>query len=117
MTMDKMIEQAAREYADVANPYLLGEEIELVRNAFEAGAEWVLANQWHDVSKGDLPKSPKGDECNLSFVVMYKDGTKCFAYYDYYEMGTYSFYDNFGFAIDVAYWCEIPPFESKQSKR
>lgn len=51
MTQEKEIEQAAREYADIARAYLLGEEMELVQDAFKAGAEWALENQWHKVSE------------------------------------------------------------------
>ena len=32
--MSNVIEQAAREYADVAKPYLLGEVMPLLQNAF-----------------------------------------------------------------------------------
>lgn len=64
--MSNVIEQAAREYADVAKSYLLGEEMELVRNAFEAGAEWALANQWHEINK-ELPKETGKSPCMLVF--------------------------------------------------
>ena len=39
------ISKAAIDYADVTKSYLLSEEVELVRNAYEAGAEWAYLHQ------------------------------------------------------------------------
>lgn len=44
-----------------AKAYLLGDEMELVRNAFEAGAEWALSHQWHKIARSNGKISVKGD--------------------------------------------------------
>ena len=91
--MSNVIEQAAREYADVAKPYLLGEEMELVRNAFEAGAEWALANQWHEISRGKIPN-------DVDILIRFEDGS-------------IKRYDEELPELLVTHWCEIPQFEIK----
>ena len=115
MTQEKEIEQAAREYADVAKPYLLGEEMELVRNAFEAGAEWALANQWHSIENGDLPSEDKGDLDDLQFIVITKDSNQFLAFYATWDdengMVHCEFCDDCEFILDAAYWCEIPKLQ------
>lgn len=95
--MSNVIEQAAREYADVAKSYLLGEEMELVRNAFEAGAEWALANQWHEISRGKIPN-------DVDILIRFEDGS-------------IKRYDEELPELLVTHWCEISPFENKQPKK
>ena len=109
--MSNVIEQAAREYADVAKPYLLGEEMELVRNAFEADAEWALANQWHNV-KEELPP------IDTMVIIRTKNGS-------YGSSMVYNSIDSLGndlgqqwkgstnFVRSIAHWCEIPKFNEK----
>lgn len=105
--MNKTIEQATKEYTDVVKPYLSEEEIELVQNAFEAGAEYALANQWHDIREVDMPEERfvlvRSREGGLNLGMRYKDG----------RLG-FRTYDNF---LNISHWCEIPQFENKQSKR
>ncbi|MDK7762554.1 hypothetical protein QP580_03670 [Prevotella bivia] len=98
--MSNVIEQAAREYADVAKSYLLGEEMELVRNAFEAGAEWALANQWHEINK-ELPKETE------NVLVLFERQIPIIGKVDS-EIIKES---------NITHWCEIPPFEEKQPKK
>lgn len=114
ITMNKTIEKAAKEYADVAKPYLLSEEMELVQNAFEAGAEWALSNQWHSVADGDLPKELKGNSEDTPFLISFKDGDVIFAYYNEDEQGVRDFYDDCDCALEVAYWMEIPLHENNK---
>lgn len=61
MTREEEIRQAVREYTDVAKSYLLGDEIELVRNAYEAGAEWA---DEHPINITPKMKRKKGNEEN-----------------------------------------------------
>lgn len=111
MTQEKEIEQAAREYADVARAYLLEEEMELVQDAFKAGAEWVLANQWHDV-KEELPP------IETMVIIRTKNG-------NYGSSMVYNSIDSLGnelgqqwrgstnFVRSITHWCEIPQFKEK----
>lgn len=94
--MSNVIEQAAREYADVAKSYLLGEEMELVRNAFEAGAEWALANHWHEINK-ELPKETE----NVLFL--YEHQIPIIGKVDSKIIKE----------LNITHWCEIPQFEIK----
>ena len=100
MTQEKEIEQAAREYADVARAYLLGEEMELVRDAFKAGAEWALAHQWHKVSD-QIPNT----ERDVLVVNEYNDFGK--AWFD--EDGK----AHASLLGEIIAWCEIPQFKEK----
>lgn len=93
MTQEKGIEQAAREYADVARAYLLEEEMELVQNAFKAGAEWALANQWHEISRGKIPN-------DVDILIRFEDGS-------------IKRYDEELPELLVTHWCEIPQFKEK----
>ena len=93
MTQEKEIEQAAREYADVARAYLLEEEMELVQNAFKAGAEWALANQWHEISRGKIPN-------DVDILIRFEDGS-------------IKRYDEELPELLVTHWCEIPQFKEK----
>lgn len=47
--MKDKIEQAAKEYCEKEIPSLKSMHF-TISSAFEAGAEWALANQWHDVN-------------------------------------------------------------------
>lgn len=93
MTQEKEIEQAAREYADVARAYLLEEEMELVQDAFKAGAEWALANQWHEISRGKIPN-------DVDILIRFEDGS-------------IKRYDEELPELLVTHWCEIPQFKEK----
>ena len=93
MTQEKEIEQAAREYADVARAYLLEEEMELVQNAFKAGAEWALANQWHEISRGKIPN-------DVDILIRFEDGS-------------IKRYDEELPELLVTHWCEIPQFKEE----
>lgn len=93
MTQEKGIEQAAREYADVARAYLLEEEMELVQNAFKAGAEWALANQWHEISRGKIPN-------DVDILIRFEDGS-------------IKRYDEELPELLVTHWCEIPQFKEE----
>ena len=96
MTQEKEIEQAAREYADVARAYLLEEEMELVQDAFKAGAEWALANQWNDV-KEELPKETE----NVLFL--YEHQIPIIGKVDSKIIKE----------LNITHCCEIPQFEIK----
>lgn len=93
MTQEKEIEQAAREYADVARAYLLEEEMELVQDAFKAGAEWALANQWHEISRDKIPN-------DVDILIRFEDGS-------------IKRYDEELPELLVTHWCEIPQFKEK----
>lgn len=93
MTQEKEIEQAAREYADVARAYLLEEEMELVQDAFKAGAEWALANQWHEISRGKIPN-------DVDILIRFEDGS-------------IKRYDEELPELLVTHWCEIPQFKEE----
>lgn len=100
MTQEKEIEQAAREYADVARSYLFGSEMPVVQDAFEAGAEWALANQWHKVSE-QTPDT----ERDVVVVNEYNDFGK--AWFD--EDGK----AHASLLGEIIAWCEIPQFKEK----
>lgn len=93
MTQEKGIEQAAREYADVARAYLLEEEMPVVQDAFKAGAEWALANQWHEISRDKIPN-------NVDILIRFEDGS-------------IKRYDEELPELLVTHWCEIPQFKEK----
>lgn len=93
MTQEKEIEQDAREYADVARAYLLEEEMELVQDAFKAGAEWALANQWHEISRGKIPN-------DVDILIRFEDGS-------------IKRYDEELPELLVTHWCEIPQFKEE----
>lgn len=107
--MSNVIEQAAREYADVAKSYLLGEEMELVRNAFEAGAEWALANQWHEIEEKQPP---------FMQIVILADSAQrfCLGYINTENKLRKCAKEKIDLE-KITHWCEIPQFENKQSKR
>lgn len=118
MKREEEIRQSARDYADVARAYLLGDEMELVRNAYEAGAEWAdthSASPWHSVADGDLPTELKGDCVDMPFIVVCKDGSRYSAYYtlEEDEENCY-FYDDCNCELDVEYWMEIPPLPKER---
>ena len=113
MNREEEIRQAVREYTDVAKSYLLGDEIELVRNAYEAGAEWAdehPINPWHSVADGDFPEYPEGDAIGPNYLVITKRGygiMEIFSdYFMYIENGDYKF-------VPVEYWMEIPQLLKK----
>lgn len=96
MTQEKGIEQAAREYADVARAYLLEEEMPVVQDAFKAGAEWALANQWHEINK-ELPKETE------NVLVLYERQIPIIGKVDSEIIKE----------LNITHWCEIPQFKEK----
>lgn len=90
------ITKAAEAYADVTRAYLLGEETELVRNAFEAGAEWAFANQCHDINK-ELPKETE------NVLVLSERKIPIIGKVDSEIIKE----------LNITHWCEIPPFNEK----
>ena len=100
------ISKAAIDYADVTKSYLLSEEVELVRNAYEAGAEWAYLHQqspWHSVADGDLPKKTGDYLCSDGgefIVAYYHDVSRCFENPLTRYGGEYSDW--------IKYWMEIP---------
>lgn len=106
MTREEEIRQAVREYADVTETYLLGEEMELVRNAYEAGAEWADLHQqshWHSVTDGDFPKKSGDYLCSDGeefIVAYYSDASRCFTNPLTRYRGEYNDW--------IKYWMEIP---------
>ena len=71
--------------------------------------EGATVSPWHSVSDGDLPTETKGDYANMPFIVVFKDGTRCSAYYALKEDEDNAyFYDDCDCALDVEYWMEIP---------
>ena len=99
MTQEE-ITKAAEDYADVTRAYLLGEETELVRNTFEAGAEWALANQWHDINK-ELPKETE------NVLVLSERKTPIIGKVDSEIIKE----------LNITHWCEIPQFNEKGGKQ
>ncbi len=64
---------------------------------------------WHSVADGDFPMETKGDYADMPFIVVFKDGIRCSAYYDFKEDEENAyFYDDCDCALDVEYWMEIP---------
>ncbi len=49
--IEQHIEKAAEEYAEPTRAYLLGEETRLIKEAFVAGASYVLQHQWVSVEE------------------------------------------------------------------
>lgn len=109
MTQEE-ITKAAEDYADVTRAYLLGEETELVRNAFEAGAEWALANQWYEMDE-ELP--PIDEDCLFIFF----NGRKNVVGMGYMrEDKSVRLEGEFSPILDIEefdYWCKIPQFKEK----
>lgn len=66
--MNEKIEQAAQEYTEIGCSYLVASEMSVVRNAFEAGAEWALANQWHEISRDKIPN-------DVDILIRFEDGS------------------------------------------
>ena len=113
MTREEEIRQAVREYADVTETYLLGEEMELVRNAYEAGAEWADGhpiNPWHTVAYGDFPKKSGDYLCSdgEEFIV---------AYYSRASRRFHNILERYGGDYDdwIKYWMEIPILQDKMN--
>lgn len=94
--MKDKIEQAAQEYTEIARSYLFGSEMPVVQDAFKAGAEWALANQWHDV-KEELPKETE----NVLFL--YEHQIPIIGKVDSEIIKE----------LNITHWCEIPQFKEK----
>lgn len=108
--MKDKIEQAAKEYCEKEIPSLKSMHF-TISSAFEAGAEWALANQWHDV-KEELPP------IDTMVIIRTKNGS-------YGSSMVYNSIDSLGnelgqqwrgstnFVRSIAHWCEIPQFKEK----
>lgn len=111
MNREEKIRQAAIDYAEVAKSYLLSEEVELVRNAYEAGAEWADChpiNPWHSVADGDFPKESGDYLCSDGeefIVACYSDASRCFLNPLVRYGGEYNDW--------IKYWTEIPQLPKK----
>ena len=109
--MKDKVEKAAQEYTEIGRSYLLASEMPVVQDAFKAGAEWALANQWHDV-KEELPP------IDTMVIIRTKNGS-------YGSSMVYNSIDSLGnelgqqwrgsthFVRSIAHWCEIPQFKEK----
>lgn len=98
--MKDKIEQAAQEYTEIARSYLFASEMPVVQDAFEAGAEWALENQWHKVSE-QTPDT----ERDVLVVNEYNDFGK--AWFD--EDGK----AHASLLGEIIAWCEIPQFKEE----
>lgn len=97
--MKDKIEQAAKEYCEKEIPSLKSMHF-TISSAFEAGAEWALANQWHKV----LEQTPD-TERDVVVVNEYNDfGT---AWFDEDGKARTSLFG------EIIAWCEIPQFKEK----
>lgn len=94
--MKDKIEQAAKEYTEIARSYLFGSEMPVVQDAFKAGAEWALANQWHEINK-ELPKETE----NVLFL--YEHQIPIIGKVDSKIIKE----------LNITHWCEIPQFKEE----
>lgn len=94
--MKDKVEKAAQEYTEIGRSYLLASEMPVVQDAFKAGAEWALANQWHDV-KEELPKETE----NVLFL--YEHQIPIIGKVDSEVIKE----------LNITHWCEIPQFKEK----
>lgn len=92
MTQEKGIEQAAKEYCEKEIPSLKSMHF-TISSAFEAGAEWALANQWHEISRDKIPN-------DVDILIRFEDGS-------------IKRYDEDLPELLVTHWCEIPQFKEK----
>lgn len=103
--MKDKIEQAAKEYTEIGRSYLLASEMPVVRNAFEAGAEWALANQWHKIEEKQPP---------FMQIVILADSAQrfCLGYINT-ENKLRKFAKEKIDLEKITHWCEIPQFKEK----
>ena len=94
--MKDKVEKAAQEYTEIGRSYLLASEMPVVQDAFKAGAEWALANQWHDV-KEELPKETE------NVLVLYEHQIPIIGKVDSEIIKE----------LNITHWCEIPQFKEK----
>lgn len=92
--MNEKIEQAAQEYTVMLKPNQLWAIMDAVQNAFEAGVEWALANQWHKISRDKIPN-------DVDILIRFEDGS-------------IKRYDEELPELLVTHWCEIPPFKEER---
>ena len=90
--MKDKIEQAAKEYCEKEIPSLKSMHF-TISSAFEAGAEWALANQWHEISRDKIPN-------DVDILIRFEDGS-------------IKRYDEDLPELLVTHWCEIPQFKEK----
>ena len=93
--MKDKIEQAAKEYCEKEIPSLKSMHF-TISSAFEAGAEWALANQWHDV-KEELPKETE------NVLVLSERQIPIIGQVDSEIIKE----------LNIIHWCEIPQFKEK----
>lgn len=94
--MKDKVEKAAQEYTEIARSYLFASEMPVVQDAFKAGAEWALANQWNDV-KEELPKETE------NVLVLYEHQIPIIGKVDSEIIKE----------LNITHWCEIPQFKEK----
>lgn len=94
--MKDKIEQAAQEYTEIGRSYLVASEMSVVRNAFEAGAEWALKNQWHEINK-ELPKETENVLVlsERQIPIIGKVNSEIIK------------------ELNITHWCEIPQFKEE----
>lgn len=93
--MKDKIEQAAKEYCEKEIPSLKSMHF-TISSAFEAGAEWALANQWHEINK-ELPKETE------NVLVLYERQIPIIGKVDSEIIKE----------LNITHWCEIPQFKEK----
>ena len=106
MTKEK-IRQAAICYANS----LPDKETVIRTRAFEAGAEWALENQWHEIDEKQPP---------IMQLVILADSAQRFGL-GYIDIGhNLILLSKARIQIDteeITHWCEMPAFENKQPKK
>lgn len=90
MTKEEKIKEAAQKYVG-----FIGVEDKItLTDAFKIGAEWVLANQWHEISRDKNPN-------DVDILIRFEDGS-------------IKRYDEELPELLVTHWCEIPQFKEER---
>lgn len=101
MTREEKIKEAAQKYVG-----FIGVEDKItLKDAFKIGAEWVLANQWHSISDGDLPTK------DGEYLVLVSGVPEFFCYNvesNYWSKSRASFYKDWCVQDKITHWMEIP---------
>lgn len=102
--MKDKIEQAAKEYCEKEIPSLKSMHF-TISSAFEAGAEWALANQWHKIEEKQPP---------FMQIVILADSAQrfCLGYINT-ENKLRKFAKEKIDLEKITHWCEIPQFKEK----
>ena len=106
MTREQKIKEAVQKYVG-----FIGVEDKItLKDAFEIGVEWGLANQWHSVADGDLPTQ------DGEYLVLVLGGAEFFRYNvesNYWSNSRASFYKDWDVQDEITYWMEIPQLPKK----